>query len=267
MKKHLFKPGFEFIFSLCLLAILGLPPLVFGQATKDLQITINNGDTTINGKNIKTLSAADRKDALKDINQIGSIDSTSRPAMIANGDMRPGRQLKVMKFHRSGRDSTMAFTFSTGDGPGHRMPPKDFRGDREGNNEHIGFNRRNTQNFVYTNIDNDGIATHVAYHVVDHPAVLDYDAGKQGDVQMDMLNLTDLNIVPQFSEGKTVLMFSLPSKAVAEVKFKDGKGNLLWTAKAVNGTFTKSFALGLNGLYYLQVKQGGKLAVKKIEKE
>lgn len=56
MKQKTFKPGFEFIFSLCILAVLGLPPLVFAQAPKDVQITINNGDTVINGKNIKDLS-------------------------------------------------------------------------------------------------------------------------------------------------------------------------------------------------------------------
>jgi hypothetical protein len=104
MKKNAFKPGFEFIFSLCIMAVLGLPPLVFGQATKDLQITINNGDTTINGKNIKDLSASDRKEALKDINQITIINSDDHqpghPPMITNDDMRHDRQLRIMKrFH------------------------------------------------------------------------------------------------------------------------------------------------------------------------
>ena len=82
-----------------------------------------------------------------------------------------------------------------------------------------------------------------------------------------MLPLTDLTLVPELAAGKTIIMFSLPSKAVAEVKFKDNNNNLLWTAKAVNGTFTKSFSLGLNGIYYLQVKQAGKVAVKKIMKD
>src|ERR1700761_2527562 len=75
MKKPLFKPGFEFIFTLSILAVLGLPPLVSAQAqTKDLQININNGDTTVNGKNIKDLTADERKDALKNIKQISTIN-------------------------------------------------------------------------------------------------------------------------------------------------------------------------------------------------
>ncbi len=131
----------------------------------------------------------------------------------------------------------------------------------------MGFGRKNTQNFVYTNTDNEGISTHVSYRVSDHPATLDFDAGKPEKTQLDMLNITDLTIVPEFSAGKTVLMFGLPSKAAAEVKLKDSKGNLLWSEKAVNGSFSKSFALGLNGMYYLQIKQGNKVAVKVILKD
>jgi len=99
MKKHTFKPGFEFIFSLCILAVLGLPPLVFAQTTKDLQITINNGDTTINGKNIKDLSATERKDALKNISQIRIIssDDIGRPRAMAN-DTHHNRQIRITNF-------------------------------------------------------------------------------------------------------------------------------------------------------------------------
>jgi len=70
MKKFLLKPGFEFIFALSLTVILGLPPVLLAQAGKDTEIKIENGDTTINGKNIKDISAADRQSALQDINHI-----------------------------------------------------------------------------------------------------------------------------------------------------------------------------------------------------
>jgi len=269
MKKPTFKPGFEFIFSLCILAVLGLPPLVFAQTTKDLQITINNGDTTINGKNIKDLSASDRKDALKNITQISSIssdDKAGQPPMIVNDNMQHPRHLKMMTMDGNGKDSIMVFNDGIGNQPKHKILKYDYHFNRE-NDERMAEHRRNTQNFTYNNIDNDGIVTHVSYHVSEHPSMLDYDAGKQGDTQMDMLDLMDLTIVPEFASGKTLLMFSLPTKAVAEIQFKDSKGILLWSAKAANGTFSKSFPLGLNGAYYLQVKQGSKVAVKKIEKE
>lgn len=73
MKKLLSKPGFEVIFSLSLFAILCLPPLVVAQTKKDIEIKIINGDTTINGTDIKKLNAQERADALQEIGKMGTI--------------------------------------------------------------------------------------------------------------------------------------------------------------------------------------------------
>lgn len=73
MKKLLSKPGFEVIFSLSLFAILCLPPLVIAQTTKDIEIKIVNGDTTINGTDIKKLNAEERADALQEIGKMGTM--------------------------------------------------------------------------------------------------------------------------------------------------------------------------------------------------
>jgi len=81
------------------------------------------------------------------------------------------------------------------------------------------------------------------------------------------LDITDLNIVPQFSTGKTLLLFTLPSKGAAEVKLINSEGKELWSEKTTGINFTKSFVIGLNGIYYLQVKQGNGIAVKRIMKE
>ena len=295
MKKPLFKPGFEFIFTLSILAVLGLPPLVSAQAqTKDLQININNGDTTINGKNIKDLTAAERKDALKDINHIATININDKNAphsmvivtrkhkgdksnkdivieqnedndMLANGDTKL-RRFELRRDNKNDSAVTLNYAYSMNAEPKPRMEVREFHMNRD-DDRPMAFGRKNTQNFIYSNTDNDGISTHVSYRVSDHPATLDFDAGKPEKAQLDMLDITDLTIVPEFSAGKTVLMFGLPSKAAAEVKFKDSKGNLLWSEKVLNGKFYKSFPLGLNGVYYLQVKQGNKVAVKEIMKD
>jgi hypothetical protein len=295
MEKRIFKPGFEFIFSLSILAVLGLPPLVSAQAqTKDLQININNGDTTINGKNIKDLTVAERKDALKNINQIATINVNDQNGtrnmvivtrkhkgdkgdndvvieqngnndMLANGDTKV-RRLELRRDNKNDSTLTLSYDYNMTGAPKHRIEMRELHINRD-DDRPMGFGRKNTQNFMYTNTDNDGISTHVSYRVSDHPATLDYDAGKAEKSQLDMLNITDLTLVPEFSAGKTVLTFGLPSKAAAEVQFKDSKGNLLWSEKALNGKFDKSFALGLNGVYYLQVKQGNKVAVKEIMKD
>ena len=60
MKKILFKPGFETIFALGLIVVLGLPPVLLAQNTSELEIKIAHGDTTINGKNIKNLTSKER---------------------------------------------------------------------------------------------------------------------------------------------------------------------------------------------------------------
>jgi len=280
MKTHFFKPGFEFIFSLSLVAILGLPPLVFAQNTHDVQISIQNGDTTVNGKNIKDLSPKARREALKEIGTITTIQTTTRvritpsdpnhfdadivpdsaggPAMANNA-----RVFKLRK--RKGWDTVRSFNYrftKPGDGP-RRTETRTFHFQQDGG-PMLGFDRPNTQNFNYTNTDKEGVSTHITYHVSEPSSE---NLKHIGHFEGGMLDVQDLNLVPQFTTGKTLLLFSLPSKATAEVQLKDNEGNVLWIAKAVNGDFSKSFPLGLNGTYYLQVKQGGKIAVKKIFKE
>jgi hypothetical protein len=93
------------------------------------------------------------------------------------------------------------------------------------------------------------------------------DLKKMPHVEGGKFEITDLNIVPEFSTGKTLLMFDLPAKTVATVKLTDSEGKLLFDEKATGGSFSKTFALGLNGIYFLQVKQGNNIAIKKIVKE
>lgn len=327
MKKHLFKPGFEFIFTLSLMAVLGLPPLVFGQTTKDMNINIDNGDTTINGKNIKDLSAKDRQAALKDINQIGTneedpadtkghgkkfvktvvitndrdaatgesrdiviekgspddvvftkvvpdggqpqrdiiIEKDGDGPMLAESDMKgKTTEIKVRMQTKSGKDSIATYYHLNSDDkePAHvelrsfRISPAD-----DGPME---FGSRNSQSFSYSSVDNDGVSTSVNFRVSDaSPENTKRIAG----VDNADLDIKDLDLTAQFSSGKTAVMFSLPSKAVAEVQFKDSQGNVLWSEKSTSGEFSKSFTLGLNGAYYLQVKQAGKVALRKIFKE
>lgn len=67
MKINVLSPGFEFIFALGIITVLILPPLVMGKPTFELKVNIQNNDTTINGKNIKDLSATEHKKALIEI--------------------------------------------------------------------------------------------------------------------------------------------------------------------------------------------------------
>jgi hypothetical protein len=270
MKKHLIKPGFEFIFSFSLVMILGLPPVLLAQikTQKDIEIKIENGDTTINGKNIKELSAADKESALTDINNLnkntlveksfGQNNNKHRTFTFKRRDTLGGDELRPGKMKKMNRE--MAFSYRRDDEPGDRMEIRERRFDRPMGR----FERKNSQNFEYVNTDNDGVSTHVSFHVSE---ASDDDLKRMPYVEGPKFEIKDLNLVPQFSSGKILLMFNLLSKAPAEVKLSDSEGKFLWSEKAINGTFSKSFALGLNGIYYLQIKQGKSIALKRIMKE
>ncbi len=262
MKTHFLKPGFEFIFSLTLIVILALPPVLLAQtqkpAAKDFEITIINGDTTINGKKISELSADDRTAVLKDIGHIEKPDSAGSSAM-------------HMQRHR------MMMKDSTGNNIGIgslrlRKRPGNFNMD--GKNR-PGFNRdvqnmpdmrmrRNTENFDYVSTDNDGISTHVRFHIAD---ASNTDLKRMEYVEGPKFEIRDLSMVPEFASGKTLLIINLPLKTPASVKLSDSQGKVLWSEKAVGGTLNKTFTLSLNGIYFLQVKQGNAFAVKRIIKE
>ncbi|HTD39132.1 MAG TPA: T9SS type A sorting domain-containing protein [Mucilaginibacter sp.] len=293
MKNHWTKPGFELIFALSLIAIMALPPLVFAQNTRNMDITIINGDTTINGKNIKELSADERKQALKDIDNLSAPDNNGRQRIIIRkrglADTGSGKIMLKRRFHHNddmadmhdffndstkhvfkfkmkrpnGGDSTFTFNYKLNMDPADMFEDRDFNFRmREPWREN--FHHRNVQSFEYTNTGSDGISTHTSFRVSDaSPEKIKNMAGNE---KAD-LEIKDLSLVPEFSSGKILLMFSLASKSVAEVRFTDNEAKLVWSEKSQNGSFSKSFPLGLNGVYFLQIKQAGKVALKRIVKE
>jgi hypothetical protein len=284
MKTHFLKPGFELIFSVSLMAILGLPPMLMAQNQKDLEIKISNGDTTVNGKNIRDLSAAERKDALSDIRHMSGADNGATTFSFRRRDTL-GSRIKRMEIRkRSGKgmfgDSiTSVEQYSTGRAGNPARMNFRYRFNDNGidggdlNNRNSGdginspmmrFERRNSQNFHYINIDKDGISTHVSFEVSE---VSNDDLKRMPYVEGGKFEIIDLNLVPEFSTGKTLLMFNLPVKTTAEVKLTNDEGKVFWTEKALGGSFKKTFVFAVNGVYYLQIKQGHNVSVKKIIKE
>lgn len=273
MKQRFENPGFEAVFALSLIAIFLLPALVFGQGRRRIEIRINNGDTVVNGKNIKDLSPADRERALRDINGFSDRSDTGKRAlfferrMFGNNDSARHGTFRFRYRGPNGKDSMMTFNY--------HMPDREFRFEPGEGFRHYNFemppmhafvmaHRRNSQSFSYTNTGSDGMMTHINYNVSDASA--ERTKKETGNEKAD-LQLQDLVIVPEFSSGKTMLSFSLPAHTTAEVKLTDNDGKVIWSEKAANGSFNKSFTLGLNGMYLLEVKQGGKTALKRIVKE
>ncbi len=260
MKTSLLKPGFEFIFSLSLIAILCLPPVLMAQANKNMDINIVNGDTTVNGRNIKQLSPPEKREALKSISRISSTGSSRSFS-------------DSMRVHIDTANTFAASPYKHKAGPGAQAWNSnrfnDRMGDRGPNNNGrfmmapFRNERRNSQSFDYVTVDNEGVSTHIRFHVSE---ISNEDLKKMPHVEGGKFEISDLNLVPQFSTGKTLLLFDLPAKTVAEVKLTDSEGKSLFSEKVTGGTFNKAVVLGLNGVYYLQVKQGNFVAVKKITK-
>jgi hypothetical protein len=278
MKTPILKPGFEFIFALSLMAILGLPPMLMAQNTKDVEIKIVNGDTTVNGKHIKDLTPDERKMAMRDIKHISADDAgansknhimlfthrdtTGRKMMTENIFIKRDSMGNPMPVRQGGR-RPRHFTIKR-DNDDRMIQMEGNRNDAMLGTEEMHAEAKNSQSFHYINIDNNGISTHLSFHVSE---VTNEDLKRMPHIEGARLTISDLNIVPEFAAGKILLMFALPSKGIAEVKLVDGSGTTLWTEKASGGKFSKSFVMGLNGIYYLEVKQGNGIAVKRILKD
>jgi hypothetical protein len=297
MKKFI-KPNFEFIFSVSLIAILGLPPLVLAQNQKSIEIKIVNNDTTVNGKDIKKLSVQERKEALAEMSNLPqtplfnnnggntnnrivikrkstgegknnnivierSIDNDN--PVIADFDSNDSarKDVRIRLKRLKGADSVQAFTYRFDS----ELPPmemKSFSFDMPKRGAHFEFNNRNSQAFNYSNIDADGISTNVSFKVS--------DASKEklraiAHTEKAVLVINDINLSFEFSSGKTAMTFNLPAKTATDIKFTNTEGAIIWADRTATGSFSKKFSLPLNGVYYLHVKQGDKIALKKIVKE
>jgi hypothetical protein len=286
MKKRIVKPGFDFLFSAGIAAMLAIPQMVWAQkeTRKDVRIIIRDKDTTYNGKHLKDLPATERQQALTEINKMGQDGLVTRRRTYVF--RRPGSNERdtLYSMNLDSLRTTARIRINPREGMfGDRMednrPRLQFRFDEDALNRRLdglglrgdrpglhlrGFNRRNSQNFNFTYTDNEGITTNFSYHVTD---VQGEAAKKFAGVTQANMELADLTLTPQFSAGKTILSFNLPAKAAADVQLTDNEGKTIWKDKAANGAFSKTFTWALNGAYYLVVKQGSQVAVKRIVKE
>ena len=62
--------------------------------------------------------------------------------------------------------------------------------------------RRNSQNLTFVNTDVNGINTRITFHISD---VSNDDLKRMPHIEGARLEINDLNIVPQFSTGKTLI--------------------------------------------------------------
>ncbi|MFD1258041.1 T9SS type A sorting domain-containing protein [Mucilaginibacter terrae] len=277
MKKRLLKPGFEMLFSAGIVAALGLPQLLFAQdrkaVKKEINIVIKDNDTTFNGKNLKKMAPDERQDALAEINKTVKPHSPQRLEFNTRQSINIKGHDGIKSVYTYRRDSSRRYANPT-DGLTSRLPNVNF-GMEGPIKERLrpeerplrmrNFSRQNSQTFDFNNVGKDGINTHVSYQVTEAGVE---DAKKFAGLNTtSTLELQDLTFTPQFTAGKTVLSFTLPAKTAADVQLTDSEGKIIWKDKTALAGFSKTFTWGLNGVYYLVVKQGGNAVVKRIVKE
>lgn len=278
VKKITTMPGFELLFAVSIAAIFILPSTVLAQDTRNLEISIMNGDTVINGINIKDMNSREREAALRDINKIkmprnrlrlrkmedpglAPIDSVERSYVM--GD-RNAKQTTVDFFiERPDVITDTAIAMATGR-EHNRMRMRERRGMPMRR-----FLPRNMQKFTFENTDNNGVTTTVHYTVSEGRQAWrhEIDGEAKNADEKNELTLSNIRMLADFSSGKTTLMFDLPAKTLATAELTDSEGKVIFNDKVSGGLFNRSFALPLNGFYQLKVKQGGKTAVREIYKE
>ncbi|QQL49618.1 hypothetical protein [Mucilaginibacter ginkgonis] len=284
------KPGFELVFALSIAAIFVIPSVVMAQSQKNTEIVITNGDTVINGKNIKTLSPAERASAMTDMNKLKGDGQRRRviierrmdgvpgqPPMIAGdgmahqyGDYVGGAAVQRPMHLRPLKDSVKTMTFSFRTDGDNMMPPPPAgdrpmrlrfdRNDGPVRNRDWRMSRRNSQRFSYSNTDANGVSTNINYSVTE-PMTDEASDDKK------VLAISDIKLVPDFSTGKTTLSFNLPAKAATTIEFINSDDKIVWSDRVNTQSFSRSFPLPLNGMYKLVVKQGSKSVTKNIMKE
>ncbi|MEO8794558.1 MAG: T9SS type A sorting domain-containing protein [Daejeonella sp.] len=129
-------------------------------------------------------------------------------------------------------------------------------------------NQKNSQNFSFSNTDQDGITTRLNIRVSElNKEQLKKVSGSEAIA--NELNVTDLVVFPNFSTGKIGLSFTLAAKEPVDFKLTNTEMKSVVSEKisAINGLYTKQLNLPMNGIYYLTIKQGNKSFIRKLIKE
>lgn len=130
------------------------------------------------------------------------------------------------------------------------------------------FSRNNSSSFNYNHTDKDGISSHMSIRLS--------DAGKEtlkkitgAEAPAKVLDVSDLTLFPNFSNGKMTLSFNINSKGGAKVSILDSDLKQIFSDESanLNGSYVKQFALPKNGLYYVTISQNGGWFVKRLVKE
>ena len=227
-------------------------------------IIINNGDTIINGRK---LSEANKEERIR-----------LRKEFKFNGDslmfgLNTDTLLKGFRFKMDGLDSNLRKRIITmhrdldmrTPGAGRRMmPPVTFE-----RSEFPDFRERNnTSAFNYNYTDKDGISSRMNIRISDaEKDKLKKITGSESNPAS--LDIKDMTLFPNFSNGKIGLSFNLESRGTTRVRILDSDLKQVFSDDAANfnGNYMKQVSLPKNGIYYITVSQNANWYVRKLIKD
>ncbi|WP_411272744.1 T9SS type A sorting domain-containing protein [Daejeonella sp.] len=224
-----------------------------GNKPGDLRVIKPNGDRMLLDKEFQVFSFGGDSSMNFKFNADSLINSFENFGLDSN--LRK-RVITMNRERATGMPGAMVFR---GDGPAMGFEKRLFPSVME---------RNNSSSFNYNHTDKDGISSHMNIRIG--------DASKEqlknitgNETITKSLDVSDLTLFPNFSNGKITLSFSLASKDSAKIKIYDSDMKSIFTDElsGFSGNYVKQLTLPKNGVYYVAVSQNGNWYVKRLVKE
>lgn len=187
--------------------------------------------------------------------QIDGLDSNLRKRIITmHRDMAPGapnmpRMPRMPRAPMNPPAPPMVFEFERGEFPGMR-------------------NRNNSSSFNFNSIDKNGISSRMNIRLSDaEKSQVKTITGIENTT--NLLDVKDLTLFPNFSNGKVGISFNLESKGAIKLKILNTDLKPLFTDElaSFNGSYMKQIPLAENGVYYITIEQNKSWFIKRLIKE
>ena len=186
--------------------------------------------------------------------QIDGLDSNLRKRIITmHRDMAPGapNMPRMPRMPRAPMNPAppMAFEFERSEFPGMRS-------------------RNNSSSFNFNSTDKNGISSrmHIRLSDVEKSQVKTITGIENAT---NLLDVKDLTLFPNFSNGKVGISFNLESKGPIKLKILNTDLKPLFTDELsnFNGSYMKQIPLAENGVYYITIEQNKVWFIKQLVKE
>lgn len=127
--------------------------------------------------------------------------------------------------------------------------------------------RKNSSSFNYNHVDKDGIPSRMSIRISDPEKEKTKAITGSENISSD-LDVKDLTLFPNFSNGKTGLSFNLDGRGAMKIKIlnSDLKAVFSEDVSSFQRNYMKQISLPQNGVYYITINQGSKWFIKKLIK-